>query len=164
MSKRAPHKLVTVLLAFLLFTPTFWVIDILESVSAGPNAGATTQTLRFDESRTEKESLEKSAATRVGEPDDTDADDANAVRSDDKAFSGLCEDDLGFIAPQADTAVAASGMGAQAHSNDHGPVHWTTPEVRLPSLTPGERVQLGRLLMPAQPVAEVPTTPPLIAA
>lgn len=163
MSKRAPHKLVTVMLAFFLFTPTFWVIDILESVAAAPSSGATTQTLRFDESRTQKESLEKSAASLVGEPDDAD-DAPDAEPADDKAFSGLTEDDLGFIAPQADTAVAASGIGAQAHSNDHGPVHWTTPEVRLPYLTPGERVQLGRLLMPAQPVAEVPTTPPLIAA
>lgn len=158
--KRAPRKLITVLLAFFLFTPTFWVIDILESVAPVPTPGATSETLRFDESRTEKESLEKSALSFTGVPDD----EADALDLTGKVFSGLSEEDLGFIAPQADTAVAATAVSAQAHTHDAVPMQWMTPEVRLPQLTPGERVRLGRVLIPAQPVGDVPTTPPLIAA
>lgn len=137
---RAPRvfaRLLTLLTVLTLAMPTFWMIDIMQAVHsahAPQTSHSSQQTLRFDESRSEHETLD--------------------VVSDDEA-----EGSPGLDAQGSETEGLAHV--APAH---HSPADVRESFVPAPTLSALERHRISRLLLPLSPVKEVPTSPPLVAA
>lgn len=133
---RALTRALTLLTVFALSMPLFWMIDIMQaqrSAHAPHDSHSTQQTLRFDESRSEHDKLEVTSDEQT--PDDT-------------------------------------GLGMRnADGEQHAPIllsHAPAAVIReafllSPALTARERQRISRLLIPLDPVQEVPTTPPLVA-
>lgn len=137
MRARALQLPLVLLVAFAVFMPAFWMIDIMQAQGALRDPDPTELTLRFDESRSKQESL-----------DDADIDTVLATA----AFAPVDEVDE----PDAVVALVAP-MWAPGSAI-------VAPEIRMPALTSEELRRLTRCVLPPEPFREVPTTPPLIAA
>lgn len=124
------------LVAFALFMPSFWMIDIMQAQGALRDPDPTELTLRFDESRSKQETL-----------DDADVDEVLATA----AFAPGDEVDEPDGVVSAFAPAFGQGSAMAAH------------EIRLPALSGGDRLRLSRCVLPPAPFLEVPTTPPLIA-
>lgn len=134
------RSLLTLLLAFALFVPTFWVIDAMQGEAASPDASAGEVTLRFDESRTQQEIVFDEGAEDVSI----------------SAPPGHAEDS-GSRSHGSQVITHVPSVAASA-------VLWPMTEFRLPPLLTVERLRLSRLLLPEQPSLRVATPPPLLLA
>lgn len=134
---RAFARLLTLLTVLTLSMPTFWMIDIMQATQSAHSpqtSHSSQQTLRFDESRSEQETLE--------------------VVSGDEA-----EGSPGLDAQTSDTeGLSHAALTHQSAAVVHESL------IQAPGLSALERQRISRLLIPLSPVKEVPTTPPLVAA
>ncbi|MDI6021945.1 hypothetical protein QBL02_00130 [Leucobacter sp. UT-8R-CII-1-4] len=134
---RAFARLLTLLTVLTLSMPTFWMIDVMQAAqnaNSPQTSHSSQQTLRFDESRSEQETLE--------------------VVSDDKP-----EGSPGLDAQGSDT----EGLVHAALTHPTAAVVRES-FIPAPALSGLERQRISRLLLPLSPVKEVPTSPPLVAA
>ncbi len=131
--------LLTMLVAFALSMPLFWMIDALQSHQVTASTEFAPNTLRFDESRSEQDTL-----SRV-----TEGVQAHQIRHCTAEESPLIAASTYLL-----TATGTHAPQAVLRSSCIPP----------PALQRHERQQLSRLLMPLSPHREVPTTPPLVAA
>lgn len=132
------RSILTLLLAFALFTPTFWIIDAMQGNSSSAASSSGESTLRFDESRSEQEIV---------------LDDG----SDEAEDTGSDADDVG-------DPISASPVVKHLSSLASPPGARAMVELRLPPLMSIDRVRLSRLLLPEQPLMRVATPPPLLPA
>ena len=133
---RALARLLTLLTVLALSMPTFWMIDVLQA-RHGADTPATShssqQTLRFDESRSEQETLD------VVTDDNTEGNaDRGAQGADNDHYAQT-------VVSHAPAAVIQESL------------------IPAPALSVLERQRISRLLIPLSPVEEVPTSPPLVA-
>ncbi|GAA2177381.1 hypothetical protein GCM10009847_03040 [Leucobacter tardus] len=149
------RSILTLLLAFALFTPTFWIIDAMQEASASAASGSVKSTLRFDESRSEQETLVE-PTLRFDES-----------RSEQQIVLDDGSDDAGVAGSDADDAgepISASPVVKHLSSLASPPGARAMVELRLPPLMSVDRVRLSRLLLPEQPLMRVATPPPLLPA
>lgn len=133
---RALARLLTLLTVLALSMPTFWMIDALQAKQAASvpqSPHSSQQTLRFDESRSEQESLD------VVTDDNTEGDADRGGQGADN------EQHLQSAVSHAPAAVIRESL------------------IPAPALSTLERERISRLLIPLSPVKEVPTSPPLVA-